>query len=79
MPHSFRTAPDVATETRSNRKCLVRKPGRVVATFWPTCGLLFTGTNERGLLMRDTMDGALFWWMGALATGIVVAAAALMS
>jgi hypothetical protein len=25
------------------------------------------------------MDGALFWWMGALATGIVVAAAALMS
>jgi len=47
--------------------------------FWPTCGLLFTGTNERGLLMRDTMDGALFWWMGALATGIVVAAAALMS
>jgi len=21
MPHSFRTAPDVATETRSNRKC----------------------------------------------------------
>jgi hypothetical protein len=41
--------------------------------------LLFTGTNERGLLMRDIMDGALFWWMGALATGIVVAAAALMS
>jgi len=37
MPHSFRTAPDVATETRSNRKCLVRKPGRVAATFWPIC------------------------------------------
>jgi hypothetical protein len=55
-----------------------RRPGRVVATFWPTCGLLFT-RYERGLLMRDTMDGALFWWMGALATGIVVAAAALMS
>jgi hypothetical protein len=29
--------------------------------------------------MRDTMDGALFWWMGALSTGIVVAAVALMS
>jgi hypothetical protein len=41
--------------------------------------LLSTRTDERGLLMRDTMDGALFWWMGALATGIVVAAAALMS
>jgi len=71
--------PGVEATVARRSACLVRRPGRVVATFWPTCGLLFSGTNERGLLMKDTMDGALFWWMGALATGIVVAAAALMS
>ena len=78
-PHSFRTVPDVATETRSNRKCVLADQEELPPLFGRPVRLLFSGTNERGLLMKDTMDGALFWWMGALATGIVVAVAALMS
>src|ERR1700730_12458389 len=70
---------DVATETRSNRKCVLADQEELPPLFGRPVRLLFSGTNERGLLMKDTMDGALFWWMGALATGIVVAVAALMS
>jgi hypothetical protein len=62
-----------------NRKCVLADQEELPPLFGRPVRLLFSGTNERGLLMKDTMDGALFWWMGALATGIVVAVAALMS
>ena len=75
----------VAKRPRCEEKCALPKSGQPPSPFSQAVGLVYArragGLHKRGLLnMRVVIDDAvLFCCMGALLTGIVVAAAALLS